>query len=99
MDRLGDYHHKQSQSERDKQHMVSLTCGILTNDINGTSQVGQQVGICLPVQGTQIQSLVLEDPHATEQLSPGPRLLSLRALGPWPTTAEPARSGALAQDC
>ena len=35
-----------------------------------TSLVAQGLRIRLPMQGTWVQALVWEDPHATEQLSP-----------------------------
>ena len=34
MDGLRDYHTKRSKSDKDKYHMISLTCGILKNDAN-----------------------------------------------------------------
>ena len=39
-------------------------------NILGTSLVAQWLRICLPMQGTWVQSLVGKIPHATEQLSP-----------------------------
>ena len=41
--------------------------------------MAQWLRICLPMQGTQVQSLVWEDPIATEQLSPCALLLSLHS--------------------
>ena len=44
--------------------------GTVDNDKNyRTSLVVQWIKICLPVQGTQVQSLDWEDPRASEQLS------------------------------
>ena len=40
------------------------------NVTEGTSLVAQWLRIHLPMQGTQVQSLVREDPTCTEQLSP-----------------------------
>ena len=45
-----------------------------------TSLVVQWLRICLPIQGTQVQSLVGEDPHATEQLSPRAATTEAHAL-------------------
>ena len=58
--------------------------------------MAQWLGICLPVQGTWIRSLVQEIPHATEQLGPcattaEPELWSLRV-----TTTEARAPGARA---
>ena len=38
--------------------------------MTGASLVVQWLRIRLPIQGTQVRSLVREDPHAAEQLSP-----------------------------
>ena len=43
---------------------------LLKDTLVGTSLVVQWVGICLPVQGTVVQSLVGKILHAVEQLSP-----------------------------
>ena len=40
-----------------------------------TSLVVQWIRICLPMEGTQVQSLARKIPHATEQLSPCARVL------------------------
>ena len=47
----------------------------------------QWIRICLPRQGTQVQSVVQEDPHASGQLSPG-ELLKPEHLEPLLETRE-----------
>ena len=38
--------------------------------MNGASLVVQWLRVCLPVQGTQVQSFLQEDPHAAGQQRP-----------------------------
>ena len=45
-------------------------CQLLLSRISRTSLVVQWLRIHLPMQGTRGRSLVWEDPHAEEQLSP-----------------------------
>lgn len=59
-------------------------CGIRRK---AASLVAQRLGTCLPVQGAA-QPLVLEDPHAAEQLSPS--AWSLRSTTERRTKSSPA---------
>ena len=43
---------------------------LILKAVGRTSLVAQWLRIRLPVQGTWVQPLVQDDPHATEQLSP-----------------------------
>ena len=68
----------------------------MINNVEGTSLVVQWLRICLPVQGTRVQSLVQEDPtcHGATKAR-APQLLSLcsrahepQLLSPRATTTE-----------
>ena len=65
-----NYHTKCSKTEKDTYHVISLICGIYTNELiykteidsQGTSLVAQWLRVCLPVRGTRVRALVWEDP-------------------------------------
>ena len=62
MDGPGDYHIKWSKSDRERQIPYDITYMWNLKCDTGTSLVAQWLRICLPIQGTQVQSLVREDP-------------------------------------
>ena len=58
---------------------MSVSFLVLKNSSKwGFPLVVQRLGVCLPMQRTQVHSLVRKIPCATEQLGPVPQLLSLR---------------------
>ena len=67
--------------------------------ITGTYLVAQWLGICLPLQGTQVQALVQEDPTCRGATKPvchnyrahAPQLLSLCSRARKPQLLKPAR--------
>ena len=62
MDATIDYHAKWSKSEREKQIPYDITYTWNLKHDTGTSLVAQWLRIHLPMQGTQVQALVREDP-------------------------------------
>ena len=51
---------------------------------SGTCLVVQELGIHLPVQGTQVLSPIWEDPTCCRAAEPEPQLLSLHSRGQTP---------------
>ena len=59
-----------SQSEESPQAATLTPNAAFKNPSPGASLMAQWLRIHLPMQGTRVQSLVWENPHAAEQLSP-----------------------------
>ena len=72
--------------------MVNIMCRLLQQNINKTFLVVQWIRIHLPMQGTQTQSLVWEDPtcHGVTKPASHNYLLSPSSRGLQATTTEPA---------
>ena len=51
-----------SQKEKNKYCMLTYIWNLKKKNSSGTSLVAQWLGICLSMQGTQVRSLVWEDP-------------------------------------
>ena len=60
MDGPRDYHTKRSKSERERQIQYDITYMWNLKYYTGASLVVQWLGLCLPMQGVQVQSLVGE---------------------------------------